>query len=84
MSKYTSQNNHTQVVQLFQDGHYFFHKGLKAYRERNLSRASKLIQRAIVLEPENVEMLSQLAIIYTEMGHYQQSNELLDLSLIHI
>ncbi|WP_144666166.1 tetratricopeptide repeat protein [Bacillus altitudinis] len=84
MSKYTSQNNHTQVVQLFQDGHYFFHKGLKAYRERNLSRASKLIQRAIVLEPENVEMLSQLAIIYTEMGHYQQSNELLDFILEHL
>ncbi|MFP3513349.1 hypothetical protein SB775_28055, partial [Peribacillus sp. SIMBA_075] len=43
MSKYTSQNHHTQVVQLFQDGHYFFHKGLKAYRERNLPKAVKLI-----------------------------------------
>ncbi|MFS0655178.1 tetratricopeptide repeat protein [Bacillus sp. 179-C3.3 HS] len=84
MSKYTSQNHHTQVVQLFQDGHYFFHKGLKAYRERNLPRASKLIQRAIVLEPENVEMLSQLAMIYTEMGHYQQSNELLQFILEHV
>ena len=29
-------------------------------------------------------MLSQLAIIYTEMGHYQQSNELLDFILEHI
>ncbi|MGE6630156.1 tetratricopeptide repeat protein [Bacillus sp. NPDC077027] len=84
MSKYTSQNNNTQVVQLFQDGLYFFHKGLKAYKERNLPRASKLIQRAIVLEPENVDMLSQLAIIYTEMGHYQQSNDLLDFILGHV
>ncbi|MDA1476509.1 tetratricopeptide repeat protein [Bacillus changyiensis] len=82
MSKYTSEHHHNEsIVQLFQDGQYLYHKGLKAYRERNLSRASKLIQRAIFLEPDNTGMLSQLAVIYTEMGFYQQSNELLDFIL---
>ncbi|KJD53494.1 hypothetical protein UZ38_32260, partial [Bacillus amyloliquefaciens] len=72
MGKYTSEHHKdSRIVQLFQDGQYFYHKGLKAYRERNLSRASKLIQRAIFLEPENTGMLSQLAVIYTEMGFYQ-------------
>ncbi|MCY8467066.1 tetratricopeptide repeat protein [Bacillus atrophaeus] len=85
MGKHTSEHkNDTQIVQLFQDGQYFFHKGLKAYRERNLQRASKLIQRAVQLEPKDAEMLSQLAVIYSEMGHYQQSNELLDLILVKL
>ncbi|MBP1081298.1 tetratricopeptide repeat protein [Bacillus capparidis] len=76
--------NKPKVIELLQDGHYFYHKGLKAYRERNLTRASKLLQRAIVLEPENASMLYQLAVIYTEMGHYQQSNELLSYILNHL
>lgn len=85
VGKYTSEHHKdSRIVQLFQDGQYFYHKGLKAYRERNLSRASKLIQRAIFLEPENTGMLSQLAVIYTEMGFYQQSNELLDFILKNI
>lgn len=78
MGKHTSEHkNHAQIVQLLQDGQYFFHKGLKAYKERNLKRASKLIQRAVHLEPEDSEMLSQLAVIYSEMGQYQESNDLL-------
>lgn len=85
VGKYTSEDHKkARIVQLFQDGQYLYHKGLKAYRERNLSRASKLIQRAIFLEPENTGMLSQLAVIYTEMGYYQQSNELLDFILKNI
>lgn len=79
MGKHTSEHkNHAQIVQLLQDGQYFFHKGLKAYKERNLKRASKLIQRAVHLEPDDSEMLSQLAVIYSEMGQYQESNDLLD------
>ncbi|MBD1381465.1 tetratricopeptide repeat protein [Metabacillus arenae] len=66
-----------QVVHLFQDGQYFYKRGLKAYRQQNLTRASKLLQRAVTLEPDNPMMLSGLAVIYTEMGQYQQSNELL-------
>lgn len=85
VGKYTSEDHKkARIVQLFQDGQYLYHKGLKAYRERNLSRARKLIQRAIFLEPENTGMLSQLAVIYTEMGYYQQSNELLDFILKNI
>lgn len=85
MGKHTSeQKKHAQIVQLLQDGQYFFHKGLKAYKERNLKRASKLIQRAVHLEPNDSEMLSRLAVIYSEMGHYQQSNELFDFILVNL
>ncbi|KXZ17327.1 hypothetical protein AXI59_18020 [Bacillus nakamurai] len=85
MGKHTSEHKkHAQIVQLLQDGQYFFHKGLKAYKERNLKRASKLIQRAVSLEPNDSEMLSRLAVIYSEMGHYQQSNELFDFILVNL
>jgi tetratricopeptide (TPR) repeat protein len=73
-----------QIVPFFQDGQYFYRKGMKAYRERDLLRASKWIQRAIQLEPNQIVMLSQLAAIYTELGKYQQSNELLTYILNNI
>jgi tetratricopeptide (TPR) repeat protein len=73
-----------QIVPFFQDGQYFYRKGMKAYRERDLLRASKWIQRAIQLEPNQIVMLSQLAAIYTELGKYQQSNELLTYILKNI
>ncbi|WP_224768174.1 tetratricopeptide repeat protein [Metabacillus idriensis] len=73
-----------QIVPFFQDGQYFYRKGMKAYRERDLMRASKWIQRAVQLEPNHAVMLSQLASIYTELGKYQQSNELLTYILTNI
>ncbi|MFC0274643.1 tetratricopeptide repeat protein [Metabacillus herbersteinensis] len=66
-----------QVVPFLQDGQYYYKKGLKAYREHNFEKASKYMKRAIELDPTDSEKLSQLATIYTDMGHYQQSNELL-------
>ncbi|WP_338778429.1 tetratricopeptide repeat protein [Metabacillus sp. FJAT-52054] len=67
-----------QVVPFFQNGAYYYRRALKAYRvERNLERASKLLKRAAALEPDNSNFLSQLAMIYTEMGNYQESNEIL-------
>ncbi|MGD6817178.1 tetratricopeptide repeat protein [Metabacillus sp. 113a] len=67
-----------QVVPFFQNGAYYYRRALKAYRvERNLDRASKLLKRAAALEPDNSNFLSQLAMIHTEMGNYQESNEIL-------
>ncbi|WP_241156720.1 tetratricopeptide repeat protein [Bacillus sp. FJAT-42376] len=67
-----------QVVPFFQNGSYYYRRALKAYRvEHNLEKASKLLKRAAALEPDNSNFLSQLAMIYTEMGNYQESNEIL-------
>lgn len=67
----------TKIIPFFQDSRFFYQRGLKAYRERNLSMAVKMLQRAIDLNPKNEEALCQLAFIYTEIGEYQKSNELL-------
>lgn len=66
-----------QVVPFIQTGEYFFKKGLKAYRRRDVFKAKKYLQRAHHLEPYNTNTICQLATIMTELGEYQQSNQLL-------
>ncbi|MGN7941108.1 tetratricopeptide repeat protein [Virgibacillus sp. 6R] len=66
-----------QVVPFLQDGQYYYNKGLKAYREQNYQKASKYFEKAVDLDPRDSVKLSQLATIYTDMGKYSQSNELL-------
>jgi tetratricopeptide (TPR) repeat protein len=73
----SKQQQKAQVVPFLQDGQYYYNKGLKAYREQNYQKASKYLQRAVELDPKDSVKLSQLATIYTDMGLYSQSNELL-------
>jgi Tfp pilus assembly protein PilF len=73
----SKQRKKAQVVPFLQDGQYYYNKGLKAYREQNYQKASKYLQKAVELQPKDSRMLSQLATIYTDMGKYSQSNELL-------
>lgn len=73
----SKQQQKAQIVPFLQDGQYYYNKGLKAYREQNFQKASKYLQRAVELDPKDSIKLSQLATIYTDMGNYSQSNELL-------
>ncbi len=73
----SKQQKKAQVVPFLQDGQYYYNKGLKAYREQNYQKASKYLQKAVELDPMDSVKLSQLATIYTDMGKYSQSNELL-------
>lgn len=78
MGKHIYERQHkAQVVPFFQDGHYYLKKGLKAYRERNVQKACKLLRRAAELEPEHSTILSQFAIVLTELGDYHESNDIL-------
>ncbi|WP_226671584.1 tetratricopeptide repeat protein [Metabacillus litoralis] len=73
----SKQQKKAQVVPFLQDGQYYYNKGLKAYREQNFHKASKYLAKALELDPNDTIKLSQLATIYTDMGKYSQSNELL-------
>ncbi|WP_170289368.1 tetratricopeptide repeat protein [Metabacillus lacus] len=72
----TERKRKAEVVPFFQDGQYFYKKGLKAYHEKNLERAGKWMQRAADLEPNDPEILSQLAMILSELGQYKESNDI--------
>ncbi|WP_223701351.1 helix-turn-helix domain-containing protein [Sutcliffiella deserti] len=66
----------TKVIPFAQNGDYFFQKGIRAYRKRDLYKARKWLQRAEEMKPSDAAVLSQLAIVLTELGDYQRSNEL--------
>lgn len=65
-----------QILPFIQNGEYYFSKGMKAYRRRDLYKSKKYLQRAIQFEPKDPMMVYQLAIVLTELGEYQQSNQL--------
>jgi len=73
-----------KVIPFILDSRFFYERGMKAYRERNLTLAIKMFQRALHLEPKNEEVICQLAFVYTEIGEFQKSNELLSYILDEI
>ena len=70
-----------QLLSFIPTGEYYFSKGLKAFHRRDFRKAVKYMQRALQLEPGEPMIACQLAIIHTELGEYQQSNQLLHLIL---
>ncbi|GAF65624.1 hypothetical protein BTS2_2522 [Bacillus sp. TS-2] len=66
-----------KVIPFIQNGDYFFHRGIIAYRKKHLQRAVKLFQRAVKLTNQEPVFHIQLAAVLSEIGHYEQSNDIL-------
>ncbi|WP_017756380.1 tetratricopeptide repeat protein [Calidifontibacillus oryziterrae] len=66
-----------QIVCFAQDGEYFFNKGIKFYRHRDLYKAKKYFQRAVSFDPQEPVFLCQLAAVLAELGEFEESNLLL-------
>lgn len=66
-----------KIIPFVQTGEYYFKKGLKAYRKRDIYKAKKYLQRAVQLQPDESMFVCQLAVVLTELGEYSQSNTLL-------
>ena len=67
-----------KVVSFNPTGEFYFTKGIKAFQRRELYRAKKYMNRALQLEPDEAMIACQLAVICTELGEYQYSNQLLE------
>lgn len=65
------------VIPHFQDGSYFYNKGIEAYRGKNIQKAKRYLERAVQLEPLEPTSLAQLAVILTDLGDYHRSNDCL-------
>ncbi|KAB7704180.1 tetratricopeptide repeat protein [Bacillus aerolatus] len=65
------------VVSFLPTGEYYYTKGLKALRKRELQKAKKYLSRAMDLEPLEAMIACQLAVVETELGNFEQSNGLL-------
>lgn len=66
-----------KVVSFLPTGEYYYTKGLKALRKRELLKAKKYLSRAMDLEPLEPMIACQLAVVETELGNFEQSNGLL-------
>ncbi|WP_059172066.1 lipopolysaccharide assembly protein LapB [Bacillus sp. FJAT-27445] len=70
-----------KLLSFFPTGEYYFTKGLKAYHRRDFEKAKRYLQRAFQLEPGEPMIACQLALVWTEIGGYENSNRLLHLIL---
>lgn len=70
--------NKRKVITFYPNGEYYFHKGLKAYEQKDLKRSKKYLQRAVRFEPYEPDYLCQLAAVLAELEDYEASNALLE------
>ncbi|HHY74103.1 MAG TPA: hypothetical protein GX497_12960 [Bacillus bacterium] len=75
--KYHTNHAIGQIVQFAQDGEYFFNKGIKYYRRRELYKAKKYFERAIQFDSKEPVFLCQLAVVLAELGEFDASNTIL-------
>ncbi|MBM7648751.1 tetratricopeptide (TPR) repeat protein [Bacillus ectoiniformans] len=76
-SKIREEKDKGQVVSFLPTGEYYYTKGLKALRKRELQKAKKYLSRAVDLDPLEPMIACQLAVVETELGNFEQSNGLL-------
>ncbi|MGP3561638.1 tetratricopeptide repeat protein [Geobacillus sp. BK01] len=70
------------IVPFIQNGEYFFKKGMKAYERGDLHKARKYFERAVRLDERDASFALQLALVLSELGEYQFSNQWL-FKIIH-
>ncbi|KAF0996388.1 lipopolysaccharide assembly protein LapB [Geobacillus sp. TFV-3] len=70
------------IVPFIQSGDYFFKKGMKAYDRGDLEKARKYFERAVRLDERDAAFALQLALVLSELGEYQFSNQWL-FKIIH-
>ncbi|NNV06907.1 lipopolysaccharide assembly protein LapB [Geobacillus sp. C56-T2] len=70
------------IVPFIQSGEYFFKKGMKAYDRGDLYKAKKYLERAVRLDGRDASFVLQLALVLSELGEYQSSNQWL-FAIIH-
>lgn len=69
--------NKAQIIPFIQNGDYFYHKGIIAYRKKEFHKAVLFLEKAIELNKDNASFHCQLAAILAEDGKYEKSNEIL-------
>ncbi|MDQ0206702.1 tetratricopeptide repeat protein [Alkalicoccobacillus murimartini] len=68
---------HANVIPFLQNGDYFFHRGIDAYKKKNLKRAVTLFERAVKLTDKEPVFQIQLAAVLSELNEYERSNDIL-------
>ncbi|WP_128896118.1 DDE transposase family protein [Longirhabdus pacifica] len=76
-SQLTSTNRNEKVLRLTMDANFFFEKAMKCLDQYRYDKALKYLQRAVEYEPLNPVNYCNIAGIYSELGNYDESNNVL-------
>ncbi|MDN4526213.1 tetratricopeptide repeat protein [Fictibacillus fluitans] len=74
MKKEKHAESDMRILPFMQDGTDYFHRGIKAYRKKDLNKAKRFFERAVFLQPEEPTFYCQLATTLAELGEYDRSN----------
>ncbi|WP_353947485.1 tetratricopeptide repeat protein [Sporolactobacillus sp. Y61] len=66
-----------QVISFYPNGEFFYQRGMTCFEKGDLNRASKYMERALKIRPNDVEYLCQQAAIMSELEQYDSSIGLL-------
>ncbi len=67
----------SKVVPLRQDAEFFFERGVQFLNRQDLSRALQSFRRAVECEPSNAVNHCNLAGVLSELGDFEESNQVL-------
>jgi tetratricopeptide (TPR) repeat protein len=67
----------SKVVPFDQNGQFYYRKARKYMESNNYIDALSFYRKAVEKDPDNVEYRLDLADIFTEMGYYEESNQIL-------
>ncbi|TFE03873.1 tetratricopeptide repeat protein [Jeotgalibacillus salarius] len=73
-----SDHQRGKLVPFTQTGESLYKRGMAIYQKGQLEKAVKYLGRAAELEPEEPMIALQIAMIETELGHFQDSNDRLE------
>jgi tetratricopeptide (TPR) repeat protein len=71
-------HNHKKVVHLQWDACFFFERAIRSLDRHDYDKAVKYFRLAIEKEPDNSDNYCNLASILSELGRYEESNQLLE------
>ncbi|TFB24345.1 tetratricopeptide repeat protein [Filobacillus milosensis] len=69
------QTSESKIIPYRHDGDFYFTYGVKAFKEKRFDRAEKWMLKALDVHPKNALYLSQLSVLYTEIGQYHRAND---------
>lgn len=68
---------HNKILTFNPSGEFYFLRGIEAFQKNNLALSKKYLTRAWQFEPNEPVIACQLAIVHSELGEYDRSNEIL-------
>lgn len=77
MAKELFANSYKKVVPFEQNGEFFHRKARKHVENNNYINALSYYRKAVEMDPDNLEYSLDLAEVFTEMGYFNESNQIL-------